>query len=134
MVKLKLHPCTASGAEFLCARSRVKPISLRIVQYQISRPNCYYKNYPNTLALVGRSLTIGGYFFLNLALARRRMEAEEVPHGGKIGGLHVLSENPLPYSGFVRNEQSFLEGILLRLFMVPAEIPRQYSSSQGGCW
>jgi len=67
----------------------------------------------------------------NLALARRRMEAEEVLHGGKVRGLHVLSENPLPYSGFVRNGQSFLEGILLRLFMVPAKIPRQYSSSQG---
>ena len=70
-------------------------------------------------------------FFLDLALARRRMEAEEVLHGGKVRDLHVLSENPLPYSGFVRNEHSFLEGILLRLFMVPVEIPRQYSSSQG---
>ena len=59
------------------------------------------------------------------------MEAEEVLHGGKVRGLHVLSENPVPYSGFVRNEHSFLEGILLRLFMVPVEIPRQYSSSQG---
>ena len=70
-------------------------------------------------------------FFLNLALARRRMETEEVLHGGKVRGLHVLSENPFPYSGFVRNGQSFLEGILLRLFIVPAKIPRQYSSSQG---
>jgi hypothetical protein len=59
------------------------------------------------------------------------MEAEEILYGGKVRGLHVLSENPLPYSGFVRNGQSFLEGILLRLFMVPAEIPRQYSSSRG---
>ncbi len=59
------------------------------------------------------------------------METEEVLHGSKVKGLHVLSESLLPYSVFVRNGQSFLEDILLRLFMVPAEIPRPYSSSQG---
>jgi hypothetical protein len=57
------------------------------------------------------------------------MEAEEVLYSSKVRGLYVLFENPLPYSGFVRNRQSFLEGILLRLFMVLAEILRQYSSS-----
>jgi len=32
MAKCKLHPCRATGAEFLCAPGRVKPISLWTVQ------------------------------------------------------------------------------------------------------
>ena|SRR2546430_5980060 len=35
----------------------------------------------------------------------------------EIGGLHVLSENPLPCGSFARNGESFLEGILLHLLM-----------------
>jgi len=67
---------------------------------------------------------VAGYFLFDLPLARGRMEAEEVLHGSKIGGLDVLLENPVPYSSFVGNGQSFLEGILFHLFMVPAEMPR----------
>jgi hypothetical protein len=54
------------------------------------------------------------------------MEAEEVFHGSKVGGVHVLFEDPVPYSSLVGNRQSFLEGILLHLLMMPAERPRQY--------
>jgi hypothetical protein len=68
---------------------------------------------------------VAGYFFLDLPLTRGRMEAEEVFHGSKIESLHVLSENMIPYSGFVWNGQSFLESVLLHLFMVPAEMPHQ---------
>jgi Tetratricopeptide repeat len=48
-----------------------------------------------------------------------------------LGPDHTSTLRTVHNLGFVRNGQSFLEGILLRLFMVPAEIPRQYSSSQG---
>jgi hypothetical protein len=57
------------------------------------------------------------------------MKTEEVFHNNKVKGLHVLFKNPLPYNGFVRNGQSFLEGILFRLFMVLVKILRQYLSS-----
>jgi hypothetical protein len=54
------------------------------------------------------------------------MPAEEILHGGVVGGLYVRSKNPLSYSGFVRNRKSFLEGILLYSFVLSAEIPCQY--------
>jgi hypothetical protein len=69
---------------------------------------------------------VAGHYLHDLTLTRGRMEAEEIFHGGKVGGLHILSENPLPYSGFVRNRKFFLGGILLHPSVVPAEIPRQY--------
>jgi hypothetical protein len=55
------------------------------------------------------------------------MKSQEVFHSSKIGGLYILSENPLPRDSFVRNGKSFLKGSLLHLVMVPAEIPGQYS-------
>jgi hypothetical protein len=51
---------------------------------------------------------VRGYFLLDLALTRGCVEAEEVLHGGKVGGLHVLSKNQLPHSGFVSDVKSFL--------------------------
>ena len=69
---------------------------------------------------------VAGYLLPNLPLARGRMEAEEVFHGSKVGGIHVLFKDPVPYSSLIGNRQSFLKGVLLRLFMMPAEIPSQY--------
>jgi hypothetical protein len=65
---------------------------------------------------------VAGYFLFDLPFARGCMEAEEVFHGSKIGGLYVLLENPVPYSSFFGNGQSFLEGILFHFFTVPAKI------------
>jgi hypothetical protein len=64
---------------------------------------------------------VAGYVLPNLPLARGRVEAEEVFHGSKIRGLHELLENPVSYSSFVGDGQSFPEGIPFHLFMVPAE-------------
>jgi hypothetical protein len=64
--------------------------------------------------------------FLDLALARGSVKAEEVLYGGKVGGLHILSENLLPYSGFIRNRKSLLKRILLDPSVVLAEVKRQY--------
>src|SRR5271163_3481025 len=59
---------------------------------------------------------VTGYYLPDLSLARGRMEAEKVFHSNKIRGLHVLSKNPVPYSSFVGNRQSFPEGVLFHLF------------------
>jgi hypothetical protein len=50
------------------------------------------------------------------------MKAEEVLHGSKVGDFYVLSENPFPYTGFVRNRKFLLKGILLLLFIAPTKI------------
>jgi hypothetical protein len=68
---------------------------------------------------------VAGHFPRDLPPASR-MKAEEFFHGSKIGSLHVLSENLVPYSSFVENGQSFLEDIVFDLVMMPPEMPRQY--------
>jgi len=68
---------------------------------------------------------VAGYFFLDIALTCGRMEAEEVLHGGKLRG-HGFPKDALPYSGFVRDRKSLLEGNLLHLSIVPAKIPCQH--------
>jgi hypothetical protein len=70
---------------------------------------------------------VAGRFFHNQALTCGGLKAEEVFQSSEIGGLHVLSENPLPCGSFVWNGKSFLEGILPNPLLVPTEIPGQYS-------
>ena len=76
--------------------------------------------------LIKRIKRFAGDFSLDLALNHGRIEAEEVLHGSKVGGLHILCENPLSRSGFVRNRKSFLGRILLHLSVVPTEIPHPH--------
>ena len=40
-----------------------------------------------------------------------------------IESLRVFDKNPIPYSGFIRNGESFSKSVLLFLFIVLAEIP-----------
>jgi hypothetical protein len=52
---------------------------------------------------------VAGYFLFNLPLTRGRVEAEEVFHGSKIGGLHMPFKNSVPYSK-LRRERAVLSG------------------------
>jgi hypothetical protein len=52
---------------------------------------------------------VAGYFLLDFPLTRGRVEAEEVFHGSKIGGLHVPFKNSVPYSK-LRRERAVLSG------------------------
>jgi hypothetical protein len=54
------------------------------------------------------------------------MKAKEALYGSKVKGFHVLSENPFPYNGFIRNRKSFLEGVFHFLSIASAEFPRKY--------
>ena len=49
---------------------------------------------------------VAGYLLPNLPLARGRMEAEEAFYGSKVGGVHVLFEDAVSYSGLIGNRQS----------------------------
>jgi hypothetical protein len=71
---------------------------------------------------------VASYLFHNLTLTFGCTEAKEVLHGGKVGGLHVFCENPLPHSGFVGDRKSLLESILFYRYVVPAKISLQYRS------
>ena len=71
---------------------------------------------------------VASYLFHNLTLTFGGIEAKEVLHGGKVGGLHVFRENPVPYSGFVGDRKSRLKSILFYRYVVPTEIPLQYRS------
>jgi hypothetical protein len=66
---------------------------------------------------------LAGWSFHDLFFTRGCIKSQEVFHSGKIGGLYILSENPLPRDTLVRNGKSFLKGSLLHLVMVLAEIP-----------
>jgi hypothetical protein len=78
--------------------------------------------------LRNRVKRVASYLFHNLTLTFSRTEAEEVLHGGKVGGLHVFRENPLPYSGFVGDGKFLLESMLFYRYIAPAEILLQYRS------
>jgi hypothetical protein len=80
------------------------------------------------LSHMNTRITRASYLFHNLTLTFGCIEAEEDLHGGKVGGLYVFRENPLPYSGFVGDRKSLLESILFYRYVVPAKIPLQYRS------
>ena len=72
---------------------------------------------------------VTGYFsriFTLLVVTWKRRKSFTVARSG--ASTYLLFKNPAPYSSFVGNRQSFLEGVLSHLFLMPAGIPRQYQS------
>ena len=73
--------------------------------------------------MLGEPQDIFSLIFLLLVAAWKQ---GEVFHGSKVGGVYVLFKNPVPYSSLIGNSRSFLKSVLFHLFMMLAEMPRQY--------
>ena len=69
---------------------------------------------------------VAGYFLLDLPLLVAAWKRRKSFTVARSGAFTCFFKDPVPYSSLIGNRQSFLKGILLHFFMMPAEMPRQY--------